>query len=170
MACFHQHLVNQGCRLQLQIFGGCSPAGWFDNFWWFDWEHLELENTGPLGSEGVTESSCKEGNLLWGQCCQHLRLSLRNSTSTHRPLGFWDFIKLLGQRNRSGSPLRELQIPLTCIESQPTHGEIGKHSVHTQILGNTFWAENHSKPDSREALAKTPLWGLFCFGRDFWDI
>lgn len=69
-------------------------------------------------------------------------------------MGFWDFVKLLGQRNRSGSPLRKLQIPLTCIKSQPTHGEIGKHSVHTQIIGNTFWAENHSEARFQRSAGK----------------
>lgn len=178
MASFHQHLVNQGCRLAAADLWWLQSCRTVWHFGWFDWEHLELEKADPLGSEGITESSYKEGALLWGRGGQHLRLSFRNSTSIHRPMGAWGFIKLLGERYGSGSPLRELQLLLTlmlrshspALRASPLMERKGAIQSTPKSVGILSGLRIILKPDFREALATTRLWDLFCFGRDSWDI
>lgn len=70
-------------------------------------------------------------------------------------------------RGKSGSPLGELQTPLTCIWNQPTHRGLGKRSVHTQIFGNDFHTGNNSEAGSQSNTGKgssvqfTLLWKGF---------
>lgn len=128
-------------------------------------------NLGTQALWGVKESQstvhCKEAALLWAQGGQHLSLLLRNSTSTHRPAGIWGFLKLLRERKGSGSPLRELQVLLTCIQSQPTHGEMGKHSVHTQVPVNTFQSENNSEARFQRSTGKDSSSGFLLLWKGF---
>lgn len=86
--------------------------------------------------------------------CQYLSPSLRNPTPTHRLVGARGFSKLSGKREEGGYSLGELQAPLTCIQSQPTHRGLEKHSVHTQLFGNNFHTGKNSEAGSQSSAGK----------------
>lgn len=107
------------------------------------WEVKELQRA-TIGREH--DSGMKE--------CQYLSPSLRNPTPTHRLVGARGFSKLSGRREEGGYSLGELQAPLTCIQSQPTHQGMERHSVHTQIFGNNFHTGKNSKAGSQCSVGK----------------
>lgn len=90
--------------------------------------------------------------------CQHSSPSLRNPTFHPKACGYLRLQQALWEGRGSGSLLGELQTPLTCAPSHPTHHKNGELSVHTQIFGINYEAGSQSSTGKGFSLEFIFLW------------